>query len=268
MHRRLDPRRLVRVAVHAVPLLVLAACAPRSSGILTTEIQDLRNRIYEIQKRQAETEVAIQEIREMIAAGGGQSARPVPNPAAAGSDTQPFEAPAVPGSTVEMDTSGPTRALPDESARWEGPQPGAGAAGSAGRPVGEPPSAEGEHDRLYLDGYAKFNTGDHASAQRLFQEFLARAPGSELADDAQYWVGESFFAQKDYPRAILEFRRLIDQYPFGNRVPHAFLRIGLSYLALGERDRAAESLETVVEAFPKSDVATVARATLDQIRKP
>src|SRR5262249_32637483 len=122
-------------------------------------------------------------------------------------------------------------------------------------------------DRLYVDGYARFNSGNYAEAQQRFQEFLARSPESDLADDAQYWIGECFFSQKDYRRAILEFRKVIDQFPFGNRVPHAFLKVGLSYLALGERDRAAENLETVVEAFPKSDVATVARATLDDLQK-
>ena len=123
-------------------------------------------------------------------------------------------------------------------------------------------------DKFYVQGYAQFNSGDYAAADQAFQEFLARAPESDLADDAQYWIGECFFSRKDYRRAILEFRKVIDQYPFGNRVPHAFLKLGLSYLALGDRERAAENLETVVQAFPKSDVATVARATLDQLGKP
>jgi tol-pal system protein YbgF len=118
-----------------------------------------------------------------------------------------------------------------------------------------------------VDGYARFNTGDYAKAKDEFSEFLARSPESDLADDAQYWIGECYFSQKDYRRAILEFRKVIDQYPFGNRVPHAFLKVGLSYLALGDRERASESLETVVQAFPKSEVATVAQGTLDEIKK-
>jgi TolA-binding protein len=48
-----------------------------------------------------------------------------------------------------------------------------------------------EADKLYVDGYARFNTGDYAKAKDEFSEFLARSPESDLADDAQYWIGSA-----------------------------------------------------------------------------
>ena len=245
-------------------ILFSAGCATGGMSTLRTEIQDLQNRIYEIQKRQAESQVEIQGLREQLRGGAGSASEPASAapPAQDEPAISPGE-PAVPGSTFDMDSTGPTRhtSSPPESPPALEPIP---PLPSTATPSGG--SAEAP-DKLYVDGYSQFNTGKYLEAQKLFEEFLRRSPESDLADDAQYWVGECYFALKDYRRAILEFRRVIDQYPFGNKVPQSFFKVGLSYLALGERDRAAENLETVVQAFPKSDVATVARATLDEIQK-
>jgi len=251
-------------------LLLSSGCASRKNALLRTEIQDLQNRIYELQKRNAEAQVEIQDLKERgptasSAAPAGEDAIPG---APTGEQALPLVEPAVPGSTIDVGEGGPVRNV-EPAPRGPG-EVAAGSSSEGGRDGSASGSAAGagEGDKSYVEGYAMFNSGDYPAAEQAFQEFLARAPESDLADDAQYWIGECFFSRKDHRRAILEFRKVIDQYPFGNRVPHAFLKIGFSYLALGDRDRAAENLETVVQAFPRSDVATVARATLDEIRKP
>jgi tol-pal system protein YbgF len=243
------------LALSLLLLPISTGCASSKSALLRTEIQDLQNRIYELQKRNAEAQVEIQDLKEQ-GAGAPSAARP-------GEET-------VPGSTIDLGESGPVRNVEPTPTG-----PGVAPPGSSpGEEVGEPDSGRtagaegGEGEKSYVEGYALFNSGDYPGAEKAFQDFLSRSPESDLADDAQYWIGECFFSQKDHRRAILEFRKVIDQYPFGNRVPHAFLKIGLSYLALGDRERAAENLETVVQAFPKSDVATVARAALDEMHKP
>jgi tol-pal system protein YbgF len=239
-----------------------SACAPRNSGNLKTEIQDLQNRLYELQKRNAEAQVEIQQLKEE-SPGDSHAASPASGPTSADSGEAPTEEPLVPGSTVDLGDQGPSR-----SGETETPSPAPPESLDSQAPA---PNKNGtpttEADKLYVDGYAQFNSGNYQVAQKDFGEFLARSPESDLADDAQYWIGECYFSQKDYRRAILEFRKVIDQYPFGNRVPHAFLKVGLCYLALGDRERASENLETVVQAFPRSEVATVAKATLDEINK-
>ena len=223
-----------------------AGCAVHKP--VDSDVKALQNKIYELQKKNAEAQVEMQDLKDREADGGA---------APAASDVtgfQPTEEPEVTGSTVDLGESGPTRS--DE--------PPASAPGSAQPPEG----GRGEADKLFVDAYARFNSGDYQKAQDEFTQFLSATPQSDLADDAQYWIGECLFSRKDYRRAIPEFRKVIDQYPFGNRVPHAFLKVGLSYLALGDRERATESLETVVQAFPKSEVATVAQATLDELKKP
>ena len=251
-----------------VVLFISGCVSRRNPDLKTTEVQDLQNRIYELQKRNAEAQVEIQELREKGASGSNSGTSGPTSPAPAPGTAQNAEAQEealIPGATVDLGEEGPTRSVQPLSPPSSTP---ASPAGSAVSPSPQPGVPAGvEPDKLYVDGYAQLNSGNFARAQQEFTEFLARSPESDLADDAQYWIGECLFSQKDYRRAILEFRRVIDQYPFGNRVPHAFLKVGLSYLALGDRNRAAESLETVVQAFPKSEVATVAQATLDEIKK-
>jgi tol-pal system protein YbgF len=262
MHSRWSPPNRVGAASLAMLILTLGGCAThaQSGAGVKTDIQDLQNRIYELQKRNAEAQVEIQDLRDKEARGGA-SGPSSPASLSQGGQVTSEEA-LVPGSTEDLGEEGPSRSM--EPA---GPS-GKPASPSEGAPSGTPGATGGsEADKLYVDGYARFNTGDYAKAKDEFSEFLARSPESDLADDAQYWIGECYFSQKDYRRAILEFRKVIDQYPFGNRVPHAFLKVGLSYLALGDRERASESLETVVQAFPKSEVATVAQGTLDEIKK-
>jgi len=266
------PRCTAGLAVSLLLLLLSSGCVSRTNALLRTEIQDLQNRIYELQKRNAEAQVEIQDLKERgavapPAAGGGEEI--VAGSSVEGASPSPAE-PAVPGSTIDLGESGPVRnvepAPVTPGAAPSGPSPGVEGSGPESGQTAGPEGGEG--DKSYVEGYALFNSGDYPAAEKAFQDFLARSPESDLADDAQYWIGECFFSLKDHRRAILEFREVVDQYPFGNRVPHAFLKIGLSYLALGDRDRAAENLETVVQAFPKSDVATVARAALDEIHKP
>lgn len=230
--------------------LLSVGCAVHKSPAVDTDVKSLQNKIYELQKKNAEAQVELQDLKEGEAGGGS---------AEAASEVQgfrPSEEPEVTGSTVDLGESGPTRSE-------EPPASGTGAGGSSQPPGG----GRGEADKLFVDAYARFNSGDYPKAQEEFTQFLSATPQSDLADDAQYWIGECLFSRKDYRRAIPEFRKVIDQYPFGNRVPHAFLKVGLSYLALGDRERATESLETVVQAFPKSEVATVAQATLDELKK-
>jgi tol-pal system protein YbgF len=262
MELRIACRHLAAIPAAAFALSLVTGCVSHNSGNLKTEVEDLQNRLYELQKRNAEAQVEIQDLKEgspgsTQASSGGQVAGYAEPGAASEEDI-------VAGSTVDMGDAGPSK-----SAEENEPPPYSGAP-SEGQPPATGPAAKtgsAEIDKLYVDGYAQFNSGKYQAAQQEFGEFLARAPESDLADDAQYWIGECIFSQKDYRRAILEFRKVIDQYPFGNRVPHAFLKVGLCYLALGDRERASESLETVVQAFPRSEVATVAKATLDEIKK-
>src|SRR5205085_3662232 len=81
--------------------------------------------------------------------------------------------------------------------------------------------------------------------------FLARYPRHDFADNAQYWIGEVFYAQKDYAHALSEFRKVVEVYPRGNKVPDALLKLGFCYQAMGQGEKARAMLEQVVNRYPK-----------------
>jgi tol-pal system protein YbgF len=105
--------------------------------------------------------------------------------------------------------------------------------------------------------------GKHDEAQTALRAFLKKYPRHDYADNAQYWLGEDFYAQKDFTHALAEFRATIETYPRGNKVPDALLKVGYCYQALGQPDKARAVLEQVVSLYPKSEPAALATKRLE-----
>ncbi|HEY5952396.1 MAG TPA: tol-pal system protein YbgF, partial [Kofleriaceae bacterium] len=100
--------------------------------------------------------------------------------------------------------------------------------------------------------------GKTSDAVGALRAFLKNYPRNEYADNAQYWLGEAFYASKDYQHALVEFRATIETYPRGNKVPDALLKVGYCYSALGQADKARAVLEQVVNLYPKTEPAALA----------
>ncbi len=105
--------------------------------------------------------------------------------------------------------------------------------------------------------------GKHDEAVAALRAFIKAYPNHDYADNAQYWLGESFYAQKDYQHALLEFRATIETYPSGNKVPDALLKVGYCYQALGQTEKAHAVLEQVVNLYPKTEPAALASKRLE-----
>jgi tol-pal system protein YbgF len=105
--------------------------------------------------------------------------------------------------------------------------------------------------------------GKTDEAVAALRAFLKSYPRHEYADNAQYWLGEAFYAQKDYEHALVEFRATIETYPRGNKVPDALLKVGYCYGALGKTDKARAVLEQVVNLYPKTEPAALAAKRLE-----
>ncbi len=105
--------------------------------------------------------------------------------------------------------------------------------------------------------------GNLAEAVIALQGFLAKYPRHDFADNAQYWLGEAYYAQHEYPRALAEFRSVIETYPRGNKVPDALLKVGYCYQALGQADKSRAVLEQVVNLYPKTPPAAIAAKRLE-----
>ena len=105
--------------------------------------------------------------------------------------------------------------------------------------------------------------GKYEEAIAALRLFLEHFPHHDYADNAQYWLGEAFYAQKDYAHALIEFRATIETYPRGNKVPDALLKVGYCYQAMGKTDKARAVLEQVVTLYPKSEPAALAAKRLE-----
>ena len=116
--------------------------------------------------------------------------------------------------------------------------------------------------KLYDTAYADYTSGQWKLAVTGFETFIKAFPRSELADDAQYYVGETLSLDGRDGEALAAYDRLIATYPGGDFVPKGYYKRGLVLERLGQRDRAKESWETLVARFPDSDDARLAKQKL------
>jgi tol-pal system protein YbgF len=115
----------------------------------------------------------------------------------------------------------------------------------------------------YRAAVEMLKSGHHDEAIIALRAFIQHYPRHDYADNAQYWLGEAFYVQKDYPHALAEFRATIETYPRGNKVPDALLKVGYCYQALGQTEKARATLEQVVNLYPKSEPAVLAAKRLE-----
>jgi tol-pal system protein YbgF len=126
-----------------------------------------------------------------------------------------------------------------------------------------PPGGENE---LYDAAYRDFTRGNYQLAIAGFGDFLRYYPDSDLADNAQYWIGESRFALGELDAAVQDFLKVRDLYPDGNKVAGATLKIGYAFLRKGDSATARRYFETVIREYPDSDEAKFAQDKLATLR--
>jgi tol-pal system protein YbgF len=117
----------------------------------------------------------------------------------------------------------------------------------------------------YRKAFAVLKAGKDDDAAQGFRDFLRAFPNSDLADNSQYWLGECYYDRKDFAQAVREFRRVIERYPNGNKVPDALLKIGFSYLALGSVEAGKQTLTQLLRSYPRHEAAVLAGSRLAEL---
>ncbi|NOY60214.1 MAG: tetratricopeptide repeat protein [Calditrichaeota bacterium] len=114
----------------------------------------------------------------------------------------------------------------------------------------------------FMGGYQKarslFESFNYQGAIATFEDLLAQYPNHPEADNCQYWIGECYYGLKQYQKAILEFQKVF-AYSQADKHDDAQLMIGLSYVKLGERDRANAEFETFLNTYAGSEYTSIAR---------
>ncbi len=114
----------------------------------------------------------------------------------------------------------------------------------------------------YREAYELLKNGDYVASRGQFMELLQRFPRHDLSDNAQYWLGEIDYVTRDYRGALKAFERVITEYPHGNKVPDALLKMAFCHQELGQNDLARSNLERILREFSWSDPAKKAKERL------
>lgn len=133
---------------------------------------------------------------------------------------------------------------------------------------GSPRPSRDDHPEaiaLYRKSTDALRSGQHEAAVAGLRELIHRYPNHDLADNSQYWLGECFYDRKDFTQAVREFRRVIEHYPNGNKVPDALLKVGFSYLALGSTEAGRQTLSQLQRSYPRHEAAVLAAARLAEM---
>lgn len=123
-----------------------------------------------------------------------------------------------------------------------------------------------DKESLYAAAYGIFKEGKYDKARESFENFLIQYPNTEFSDNAQFWIGECYYFEKKYEKAIIEYDKVTKNFPRGNKVPYALLKQGLSFLSLGDKASAKLLLQQVTKDFPNTSQARIARAKLLEVK--
>ena len=232
----------------------LSAVSRRLDG-LTTNLATLSGKVDELGTR---VESLNRQVRAS-ATGVATSPRPTPSPGPSAT-SPPFSV----SSGSPPAAGGPVAAVPAPG----GPRPGSS-------------TALGPQD-IYQAAYIDFSKGSYALAIAGFREFLRRYPDHELADNAQYWIGEAHFSlargysnagQNDryvqsLEQAVQEFKKVVTNYPRGDKAPAALYKEALALIDLKQPAVAQSRLQYLVDNFPQAEETPLARERLAALKGP
>lgn len=120
-------------------------------------------------------------------------------------------------------------------------------------------------EAAYKAALDTFMAHKYKQAEGMFADFMKKYPKSSLIPNAGYWLGESHYAQKRYDEAILNFQSVVKNYPKHHKAADSLLKTGYSYEKLGDRQNARFYLEQVLEIYPNTRAASLARTMLDSL---
>ena len=133
-------------------------------------------------------------------------------------------------------------------------------------PAASAPLSSLSEQALYDQAKQAFDAGQLEKARIGFQEFTKRFPDSKNADNAQFWIGEIYYREKWYEKAIVEYQKVVEDYPKGNKVRSAMLKQGYAFLNIGDKANARLILKDLIRKYPNTTEAQLATQKLSQIK--
>jgi tol-pal system protein YbgF len=106
---------------------------------------------------------------------------------------------------------------------------------------------------------------NYETARVSFIKFIRLHPDSDFIDDAKYWLGETYYAQRLFTQALKEFEEVLTEFPNSGKIPEALLKKGFCYFELDKVEKSKQLLKSVVSQYPDSSVSRLAAQKLEMI---
>jgi len=196
---------------------------------LSDNLEEIKSRLGKLNQQLVDLQNTVQSIDAKISGGGGGGATPTASNSGSGGSSQPAGG-----------------SLPTFSAA-----PGGGPAPSA--------------DTLYSNGLRDITGGNYDLARKEFQDYLKYYGDTDLASNAQFYLGEIAYSQKKYEQAVAEYDHVLTNYPKSFKLAPAHLKKGMALIELGQKTSGVRELRDVVKRFPGTEEERRARAKLKEL---
>ena len=225
---------------------------------LRGQLELLQNEMENTQKRQRDLYVDLDgRMRKMEAQMAEQTARAAQAAQAAATQAAATQPPPVASMPSAIVGGSPTP--PPDVGRVMPPAVVGGPSAAIAPPIAVDPATE---QRAYDQGLEHFRGGRYGEAVTVFQLFMRNFARSTLVPSAQYWIGNSLYAVRDFRGAIAVQRQLIAQYPDSAKASDALLNIASAQAELGELQAARNTLQEVASKYPLTEAGAKAKQRL------
>lgn len=143
----------------------------------------------------------------------------------------------------------------------------AAAAATAAASASSPPASVGDEQTLYDKALDQLKGRDYGAAAESFRSLAAAYPNGQLADNTQYWLGETYYVTQEYDHAAAAFQRVLANWPASRKAPDALLKLGYTQLEQGKQAAGKATLQQVQAKYPDSDAAKLATDRLAKLVK-
>jgi tol-pal system protein YbgF len=266
-------RRVAAAALAAAALLAAppARAANKDIERLSLQIAALQSQLADLQRAHEETRAELRRLTELVAQQNdllkktGADRRQLDE--SLGSSFKELEdrvaevKEAIDGLRAQFPAplGAPPAAPTGEGAAGEaGAAPGPGEAGAAPGPAAAVPAPR----ELYSQAYADYARGNYDLAIQGFTEYIRNYPDTDFTDNAQYWIGECLYSKKMYEEAIEAWNTLFKDYPSSDKLPDGRVKKGMALERLGRKSQALIEYRYVVDRYPNSQAAKIARERL------
>jgi tol-pal system protein YbgF len=159
---------------------------------------------------------------------------------------------------------------PSPSPLPPGPAPSAGSEEQAVPPSPPPGSVASvdpaEEQKEYRAAFELLKGGKFTEASVALKTFLGKYPNGSFADNAQYWLGESYYVSREFGPALKAFEQLLVDYPDSPKRPHSMLKIGFIHDETGQQEQARKVLGELTKQYPQSTAASLASKRLKRLQ--